>query len=227
MAIALIGRIDPAGIPTWEFVTELFSEWEQLLAHRGVLDGEREMGLWWELWCLSRSKRLEDLLEAWRGRESSHVDFLLDGRAFEVKATRRAGVHQVSQQQVDEPYGDAKTTFVSLFVTLDPLRGITLPELVHRVNALATNIGSLEQKLAATGYCHDDAQSYVNKFALLEAPLFFPAGAIPRVRLADPGVSRMRYHVELDRLKSLSGSERDATIAALGIESRTMEYPCV
>ena len=227
MAVAILGRIDGDEPPTWEAVAALFSEWEQMLAHRGTLGAEPELGLWGELWCLSRTARLDVLLAAWRGPEAAHVDFLLDGNGFEIKASRRPGVHHVSQAQVDGKYGAVHTTFVSLFVAIDPLRGATLTELVDRLTTVATDICMLEEKLAATGYSHDDADSYVNRYALLEPPLFFSAEAIPRVRQADPGVSDLRYRVEVDRNRSLAGPELEAHLVTLGIEPRTMEFPCV
>lgn len=227
MTIAIIGRIESDGLPTWEFINSLFSEWEQLLRHKSILSREGEIGLWGELWCILRTTRPSVLLEAWRGPDSGPIDFLLDGKGFEVKASRRCGVHQVSQSQVGDSMGEALITFVSIFVTSDPMRGITLPEIVERVSNVVTDFGLLQEKLAAVGYRHDDSSSYSHKLALAEPPLFFASSAIPRVRSADPGVSQIRYRVELAKDASLSGPQLAAAATFLGLNLANMEYPCV
>jgi len=226
MAAALVERLERTTSPSWPLVTSLFAEWERLLGRRQVLTGESELGLWGELWCLARTSRPAELLEAWRGPEAEPVDFLLDGHGFEVKAGKRAGVHVVSQSQVDQPLGDVPAFLVSLHVMPDPLRGRSLAELVEEVAAHAADTGTFEEKLASVGYSRADEQAYGRRLALLQAPTFYKAESVPRVRVADPGVSRMRYRVELSRDNALNGPELEVVASVLGLAPSTYEYPC-
>jgi hypothetical protein len=226
MVAALIARLDTNKKPSWETVAALFAEWERLLGRRHLLKGESELGLWGELWCIARSTRPADLLEGWRGPDAEHVDFFMDGLGLEVKAGRRAGVHIVSQAQVDGGFGDVSIVLMSLHVAADPIRGRSLAEAVRYVSERVANLALFEEKLAAVGYARDDEGAYGRRFAVLQAPALYKAEHVPRVRAADPGVSQIRYRVELPPEAALAGAEADATTSIFGLDPSTYEYPC-
>ncbi len=226
LVAALIARVEATTKPSWPMVSALFTEWERLLGRREVLSGESELGLWAELWCLTRTQRPSKLLEAWRGPDAERVDFLLDGFGFEVKAGRRPNVHMVSQDQVERPLGDTTAVLVSMLVMPDPLKGRSLAELVANMTAAVEDVAEFEEKLAATGYSRDDDGAYHRRYAVLEPPRFYDVDDVPRVRAADRGVSRIRFRAELDPEKALTGPRLQSAIAALGITPAGYEYPC-
>jgi hypothetical protein len=224
---AVVARLEDGPPPSWASVSALLSEWESLLARRQLLSGESELGLWGELWCIARSSRAHTMLEAWRGPDGERVDFLLDSVGVEVKAGRRQGVHLVSQAQVDEPLGEVPVVFMSMHVMIEPLRGSSLPELVREVAGQLDDAAIFEEKLANVGYSRDDEGVYSKHYVLLEPPLFYRREDIPRVRVADAGVSDLRYRVELARDVAMSAEARSKVIDVLGLDGPfAREYPC-
>lgn len=227
MAVALAQRLAHTTVTSLDTVTSLFSEWERLLGRRQLLAGESELGLWGELWCLARTSRKNELLDAWRGPEREHLDLLLDGLGVEVKASRTSGVHFVSQTQLDSSVGQIDLVLLSLHVLPDPIRGRTLPELVRQIAADVDDVVSFEAKLASVGYSRADEAAYSRRFALVEVPLVFAAEDVPRVRLADPGVSDLRYRVELRPESALRGAVLDRVLDTLALDIADMRLPCV
>lgn len=222
----IISRLTASDGITWNSVASSFAEWERLLGRRRLLDSESEMGLWGELWLLSRSSCPQPMLEGWRGPEGAAVDYLIDGVGFEVKTSSRLRVHSVSQVQVDLPLGHVETVFVSLFAKPDPLRGRSLSALVFDLSRRALDTAAFEEKLAGVGYSREDESAYHRPFALMEAPGFFLREHVPRVRSADDGVSRLRYQVELSPDAAISPSEHERYTRILGLDMNGLEYPC-
>jgi Putative PD-(D/E)XK family member, (DUF4420) len=225
MVAAFAARIAQHRPASLEFVSGLLTEWEDLLSRRGLLSAERELGLWAELWLLARTKRIDELLEAWRGPDSEWVDFLLDGKGFEVKASHRERVHVVSQEQVEPTLGNAEVFLLSLHVAVDPVHGKCLSNVVAQVAAAASDVAKFEEKLASVGYCRDDEQAYRRRYVVLSPPAVYRAQDVPRVRLADPGISQIRYRVELPA-ESLTAAEVGVLGEVLGIDLMSLEYPC-
>jgi hypothetical protein len=127
-----------------------------------------------------------------------------------VKVSRRAHVHHVSQTQVDAPRGAHDVYFVSLWVSPDPVRGVSLTELV---DALSNRVGdppSFLKQLARTGYSPLDRETYTTRLLVLESPRWFHSKDVPRVRAYDEGVSQLRYVVTLDADACLEEAEAAA-----------------
>jgi hypothetical protein len=224
---AVVARLEDGPSPSWASVSSLLSEWESLLGRRQVLTGESELGLWGELWCIARSSRAPTMLGAWRGPDAERIDFLLDGVGVEVKAGRRQGVHLVSQSQVEEPLGEVPVVFMSMHMMVEPLRGRSLPELVREVAGQLDDAATFEEKLASVGYSRDDEGAYSRHYVLLEPPLFYRREDVPRVRVADAGVSDLRYRVELVRDVAMNAEARATVIDVLGLDGPfSREYPC-
>jgi hypothetical protein len=224
MAAAIALRVAEKQPATLEFVSRLLSEWEDLLSRRGVLSREGELGLWAELCVLSRSSRSDVLLAGWCGPDGDSVDFLLDGLGVEVKASHKERTHVVSQSQVHE--GGLKRFLLSAHVAVDPLRGQPLSNLVASVAARVTDTAGFEEKLAAVGYSREDERAYFRRYVLLSRPYIYRSADVPKVRLADPGISQIRYRVELPP-ESIPTSEAEALMRTLGVEFAALEYPCV
>jgi hypothetical protein len=168
---------------------------------------EAQLGLWGELWVISKSADADLLVAAWRGPESEAVDFFMGGIGLEVKASKRRLVHHVSQTQLERPVGDHQSTLMSVWVGIDPERGQSLTDLVDVNIQRLSDSAAFLRKLATVGYVPVDREQYQTKFLLLEAPTFFHFADIPRVTAADPGVSQLRYVVTLDQERAKSAAD--------------------
>jgi hypothetical protein len=195
--------ISPSQV-TWTDVLGWLDEWQALLNRRSVLTTEQQLGLWGELWLVSRAAHSEMIVNAWRGPDRDAVDFFLDGIGLEVKVSRRAHVHYVALRQVDLPVGDHVAYLLSLWVAPEPVRGVSLADLVDSAMAAVSDPARFLRHVAALGYSVADRDQYSTRYALLEAPLWFAVTDVPRVRAIDPGISQVRYVVALDPDKCLN-----------------------
>jgi Putative PD-(D/E)XK family member, (DUF4420) len=189
-------------------ILALFEQWEQLFSGVSRLDASEELGLWGELWLISKSRKIDDAVSAWIGHRNSRADFLASGVALEVKAGSVRLRHQISLDQVDEPVGDQPAYLVSLWCEQDEVAGVSLPFLVDQISSACEYSSAFERKLLGWGFSRYDAAAYTAKFLVLERPYLFPSEAVPRVRQFDRGVSRIRYTTTLDesRMTPLPGA---------------------
>jgi Putative PD-(D/E)XK family member, (DUF4420) len=190
---------------TWPTILALVEEWQTLLARRAVLTVEQQLGLWGELWVISKAVNPDPLVAAWRGPEGEATDFFFDGIALEVKVSRRAHVHHVSQRQVEMPVGVHKAYLLSVWVGVEPVRGTSLAELVDTALARVSDAPALLKQVALLGYTPLDRDQYGTRFIPLDPPRWFRAEDVPRVRVIDPGISQVRYVVTLDIDRALAG----------------------
>lgn len=179
--------------PTPQDVSRELARWEELLRAKRALSREEEIGLWGELWMILKLPQIDDAVSAWRGPGGESIDFVGGGIGMECKASMHRLEHYVSQDQVTRPLGDLEIYFQSLWLDQDSLQGESIVQLIARIDSLLTDRHAFEEKLLATGYSRSDASRYELKLRILERPLLFPESAIPRVRTADAGVSRIRY----------------------------------
>jgi hypothetical protein len=195
---------------TWQAIVGWVEEWQSLLARRPVLTPEQQLGLWGELWAISNSDNRDVLIAAWRGPEGDATDFFLNGIGLEVKTSRQAHVLHVSQRQVESPLGSHQVYLLSIWVGVDPARGVSLAELVDSTLALVSDPPALLKKVASLGYAPLDRDQYATRFIPLETPRWFRAIDVPRVRDIDPRISQLRYVVTLDVDLSLTGELADS-----------------
>ena len=183
---------------TWQSIIEVVQEWQALLAPRPRLSPERELGLWGELWFLDRALDLDRLLAGWRGPDADSTDFFIAGVAVDLKASRKARVHHLSQAQVDAPAGKRDAWLLSLHVKQDPAAQTSVGFLANRIIHRAADKVSALQRLAQAGFSLSERRQYSDGFTLLAAPEWFHVDDVPRVRKADPGVTDLRYRAVLD-----------------------------
>lgn len=204
LVVDIARRLAAAGEISWPTILAWVEEWQMLLARRAALTAEQQLGLWGELWVISKAANPDPLVTAWRGPEGEAVDFFFDGVALEVKVSRRAHVHHVSQRQIDLPVGAHKAYLLSVWVGIEPVRGISLAELVEAALARVSDAPALLKQIALLGYSPLDRDQYATRFTPLETPLWFRAEDVPRVRAIDPGISQVRYVVTLDIDRSIA-----------------------
>jgi len=199
LVLVLARRMDSAsGEVTWPLILMWVEEWQYLLGRKHLLSPEHQLGLWGELWVMSRASKADSLFGAWLGPDQEPVDFFFGAIGLEVKATRRAHVHHVSQTQVTRPRGDFKTYLLSMWVGVDPNQGVSLAEIVDLLLNKVSDPSAFLRRLAAVGYTPHDRAEYSTRFLVLEEPKWFDAEDVPRVREIDQGVSSIRYVVTLD-----------------------------
>jgi hypothetical protein len=187
-----------SGEITWPLILNWVEEWQFLLGRKHLLSPEQQLGLWGELWVMSRATNADSLFGAWLGPDQEPVDFFYDAIGLEVKVTRHANVHHVSQTQVERPRGEFKTYLLSIWVGVDSNQGISLAEKVDLLLNRVSDPTAFLRRLAQVGYSPHDRGEYDTKFLVLEAPRWFRAEEVPRVREIDEGVSNVRYVVTLD-----------------------------
>jgi hypothetical protein len=190
-----------------------FASWERLFLRRRRLSTEEEQGLWGELYFLSNCPSLERAIAVWRGPNAEDYDFLADGIAFEVKASKHRGRHHVSHAQVSQANRPGAVFLISLWVGEDAIDGLTLPQLVATLTERTQDLISFEEKLLSTGYSHADRLLYDRPFASLELPVLYDMINVPRVREMDLGVLSLSYRVQLDRDDEVSEREREAILS--------------
>jgi hypothetical protein len=196
LASDVLARTAPAF--TWTSILAIVEEWQSLLRPRGKPSKEAELGLWGELWFIEQSGDVSRTLAAWRGLEGDQTDFFERGVAVETKASTVQRRHFVSQAQVEAPAGARDAWLLSIWAKVDPGSPLTVPFLADSIVARAPDKAAATRLLARAGYSPADRQEYGTPFTLLSEPAWFAAANVPRVRLADPGISHLRYRVTLD-----------------------------
>ncbi len=197
LAVDVAKRVRDGG-GTWSSMVAAVEEWQTLLARPGRLGAEAEEGLWGELWFLAQASDVDLLFSAWRGPEADATDFFLAGKSVEVKTSRRRREHHVSYSQVDAPVGIHEGWLVSIWVKPDPASECTIVHLAEGLLDRASDRAEALRRLTRAGYSPADRASYRAAFVVLSEPEWYAISDVPRIRVADPGVSQLRYRVALD-----------------------------
>lgn len=203
---------DRAAVSAW---TGRLRRWQRLLAQLSTegLSGERQRGLYAELWLLRHhlleSVGSEESVRGWTGPEAASHDFELAHAAVEVKST--AGKqHQVLRMASERQLDDTGVAALYLFhLSLDARQGEgeTLVEAVTAVRGelAATPVATLfEERLLATGYAAAHEPRYRRTaYTVRERNFFHIQEEFPRITEADlpPGVGDVRYSVAVAEAK--------------------------
>jgi hypothetical protein len=194
-------------------VLAVFDEWESLFGQVTRMSQNDALGLWGEVWLLSKSEQPDAAISAWIANRVGRTDLLADGISFEVKTSRLRLTHFISDSQVQRPNGDGEAFFVSIWCEEDD-SGTSLPEIVSQLIDRVVDSPMLERKLLARGYSHIHSDSYRSKYRVLETPRVFRSIDIPRVREIDDGVFSVRYQVQLKESASLTAASAGQLLAA-------------
>jgi hypothetical protein len=200
--------------PNASAVIDALRDWENLLRSHRLLTDEEETGLWGELTLIAQAAEKDVAIACWRGPEHHVFDFEGGGLRIECKTTQRRFQHEFSLDQLpDDPESSAYVA--SLTVMLDPLRGRSLKDLVDYIDKEISDHVVFDTKLRAYGYLRSDGNSYERRFVLDGHASLFPLDAIPRVRAADPGVSKIRFTVRLDEAMTVGGEDGKSLLRQL------------
>lgn len=192
---------------TWAAIVEAVEEWTELLAPLGPPSTEREMGLWAELWFVAHATDVDRLIAGWRGPDGDATDFFVDGRAVDIKAGITPHQHNVSATQVGAPAGDRPAYLLSVWLKSDPLARWSVAGLVDEIVERTTQPAELLDKVRRAGFSLSERALFGRRYAILSEPQWYPAGLVPRVRSTDPGVSQLRYRIDLSGIPSCAEAE--------------------
>ena len=202
-------------------VQAALANFRHLLAGRRRLSEEQERGLFGELLVLEsmHATRGTDALEWWLGPLAEQHDFACPGYDLEVKTTvsdrrkhRIAGVDQLL------PNPGRPLWLVSIQITrAGGAEGLSLAELVRRVQALFPADDRFRTALQDLGWREEDADLYSTTYLLRSTPRAFliddefPAITFERLRATVPHadlLSEISYRVDVtDRPAGTPGPE--------------------
>jgi hypothetical protein len=209
---AILDRVQVEGQAFTDAVEAVLHGLNDVLAGRGGLTHEQQVGLFGELIVLLARARLVTASRAvveWRGPTGEEHDFGLTDDDVEVKTTvaeqRSHWINGLTQLQ---PTPGRNLYLLSIQLTAAGAgAGATLPELVEKLRALPdVPLSDADAALAQAGYRNHHADLYNSRWALRSAPAFylvddaFPALTPSRLAQGVPRfghIGDVRYRVDL------------------------------
>lgn len=205
-----------ASISRSRLVHNVLAKWQRFWSGqpRNLLSKEALLGLYGELWFLSRwlipSIGAQQSVEMWRGPMGSRHDFETVGLAIEVKTTSRVdGSHQIHGiEQLQEPVNSALLLF-SLLVREESGGENTLPQLVHELhktlNGHPLALAQYEAALLSAGYEEAHESEYLKiRLRIRGQALYRVSGEFPRLipsflsKGVPAGINNVNYELRLD-----------------------------
>jgi len=163
----------------------VLGEWRELLSRRGGLLGDEALrGLFGELIVLERilAANPDNDLTAWCGPDRQPHDFRLENGDLEVKTLGATGatVHIHGIEQLQPPACGALHLIVVRL--LNAADGVTLPELVERLQTKIDDRRAFTATLARAGYSQIDADHYLDRRFIVGKTTALPVDAnFPRI----------------------------------------------
>jgi putative PD-(D/E)XK family protein DUF4420 len=208
--VADLHRRLPPDRPNWNVVKAALAEWERFFCKETPLTPQKQLGLWGELSLIYAAQDKDLAVAAWVADSEGERDFAARSVRIECKTSTRRLHHHVSVRQVADRPNIGLAFLVSLWVGENAGDGRTLSELVAPIRASLSDDVEFDRKLGIAGYFDADAKAYVKRFSLLSEPMWFPLDCVPQVRTVDPGISQIRYLVDLPEECILSSIEAKA-----------------
>jgi hypothetical protein len=182
------------------------------------LSAEEIRGLFAELTFLleliGQLRSTDSALEAWKGPERSHQDFIFRNRAVEIKSlsgVERSAVRISSEDQLESTNDALFLRLYRLSHIPDAPRARSLNQLVRDIQDGLDTAGAIEAfdtKLALQGYAplpeYDEPRFVVSEVINYEVKECFPR--VVRSRLPK-GIARVAYDIQLE---AISGFNCDA-----------------
>ena len=172
-------------------IDEFITEWADLFACN-QMRREDSIGLWGELWTLSRFALCDRGVACWTGPLRTPFDFTGNGLRLEVKTSIGTSVARFGAEQLSSPK-DAFTLFVR--TSEDPIDGLNLDDLVEFISKSLTSNTRFYGLLGRVGYfpgANADLRLDVEEALLLRNE------QIPIPMSSDPRVRSIRFSVSID-----------------------------
>ena len=190
------------------------NRWAALFAARDGKDEREQIGLWGELWTIAHASDVSRMVEAWRGHEGGTADFFRSGKSLEVKTSTRPGVHHISYNQA---YLERGAGYLLSLAVERSSAGTSCVDLLQRIAAALPEPATLYERLAESGTSLtmlDTSKGY----DLAIRPALFSMRDVPKVTGHDPGVSNLRYRIDLDFSRALDGRTAKQALRTFGLE---------
>lgn len=221
IAVELVEALEAgASIGRVRLVQNVLAKWRRFWSgvSQGVLSKEQQLGLFGELWFLSRwlspSVGVTQAVQMWRGPTGARNDFEVQGLGIEVKTTGRIDASHVIHglDQLLEPPGG--TLFLYSLSVRDEASGTeSLPRVVHEMRGRLADDYTMLSQFDATVYAggYDDRlASEYSKLVLRirDEGLYRVSEGFPRLVPASipgglpGGVSAVTYELRLDAAAS-------------------------
>jgi hypothetical protein len=213
---AIADRIQLQSLDFHTAVTEALSSLRRLLAGRGRMSEEQEIGLFGELLVLKHLLKkvpASDALACWRGPEGEEHDFVLPDGDVEVKSTTsETRSHWINDIHQLEPKLGRHLRLLSMQLTGAAADGTSLTGLIEEMRNLVGDAAvaeELRRKLERANWRDASAELYTTRFRLRTKPTIFdvdgtfPAMTPQRLKAAGLDCSRfqqIRYLVDLGGL---------------------------
>lgn len=188
-------------------VVEALCSWDDRMRRTNRLTDAAELGLWGELFLISRSSSPDAMASAWRGDHEDAIRFCGGGIALECKTSESRMRHTLVRDRATSHQDAICSHFASVWAVEDRVAGKTLPELVDDVMLTVVDDGALLSKLIAAGYREDHRSEYVRRFSCPVAPAFFRFEHLPRIGVVDHGITSVCYEVDLASAPRLGKEE--------------------
>lgn len=203
--------------------------WQRFLenADPNGLSIQQQIGLFGELSVLHSmllaTKKLESAIESWRGPAAENQDFVVSGRAIEVKTGMTNDqdiVGIASEHQLDDVSLEA-LYLCQISLDMRTGFGLSLPALVADVRSqLPVELHEeLENRLALAGYFPAQEHLYTaNAFVEKRRRYFLITDGFPRLLpgLLAPGISRVTYRINLTGCSEFRVDESEVMSVFLG-----------
>ena len=225
----VLDRVQLKGESFTDAVLSVLTGLGEILAGRGGLSREKQVGLFGELMVLlSMAAHLspEEAVKAWRGPDREEHDFGLPGSDLEVKTTTfEERSHWINSLTQLYPSPGRALRLLSIQVTAAGAEpGMSLAEIVQTARTLpGMPTAELNRTLQSAGYYDRHADLYQSRWRLRSIPSFylvddqFPALTSERLFANVPQAQRItdvRYRIYLE---GLTGQDKLFTIALPGL----------
>lgn len=169
--------------PPLEALQKGLESWRKLLRSATLLTAEQEMGLFGELWLLTRLIQTSgpEALDGWTGPLAEPHDFRFGQKELEVKSTRRRErTHMISSLNQLVPSHQRELFLLSLqFEPTDASGGRSLAGSIARIREMLAadpiRFGAFNKFLESTyGYRDEDSAHYGQAFQLRSVPILIP-----------------------------------------------------
>lgn len=217
---SIADRIQLRAMSFGDAVLDALGSLRELLAGKGRLTQEQEIGLYGELLVLGSLLGMmpaSGALSSWRGPDSAEHDFSLDVDDVEVKCTLAEDrAHWINGLCQMEPTIGRKLWLLSVQLTAAGPSGTSLAELVETTRSYFSDpllVREMDEKLAVLNWRDDAAELYQRRYRIRSQPLLFrvddgfpalTASRFERAGLAFDRLRQVRYQIDLTGLHGSS-----------------------
>lgn len=180
-------------------------------------DNTRDIiGLWGELFVISRATDTDEAVQCWSTRKTAKYDFVSDTFVLDVKTTlKTAPVHRFSLEQL-RPKGEFEAYIASLCL-VEVSNGQTVGEFVDSLSERIID-QELRSRFLIQCLAKGGRDLYRSRLALQTYPdantaTFFDARAIPapQISKSDP-IENVRFDIDLSGISPVPADQRDKII---------------